>query len=192
MKIWPLSPAVCLFSAALSMGCLNEPDPDDSLEEIQVAEPLAQETGEALRQQIQTIQAVTEVSDGSPEPSPSELEPLATNRDELEQQCVTALKEVAFCTNDDRFLDIVGVASSLRTPEQRERFMERVHFWFEPGGARVDCRGIIGDDDPSTPEVQRMWQRAATATDRICADFGEELIHVDALRRLAHLWASEE
>lgn len=178
-----------LLLGAACFGGEEIPAPNGvELEEVQVSEPLTQETDEALREQIQTIQAVRRPEEGGASAGEN-LEPLAEDRAELEQQCVTALKEIAFCTNDDAFSDLIGTHRALAASDQRDRFMEKVHFWFEPGGARVDCRVVSTDEEAMSDENRRMWQRAATATDQVCAEFGRELLAAEALERLAPLWA---
>lgn len=169
-------------------GC-NKPSDEESMEveEFRVAEPLA-DTESALRKQLETITAVTEPYDEVEASVEDDTEPIARTQPDLETQCVTVLKEMAYCTNEDAFLDIIGDSTSLTNDETRERFMTRVQHWFEPGGVRVDCRVLMDEEESQQTDARLMWQRVSSATEGMCADFGSELIDADAFRWMNELW----
>lgn len=190
--------AVPAVSFALSIavlfalvGCEGDlEDAPDKVEKFRVAEPLKTDTESALREQIKTITAVTEPYDDVEASVEDKSEPLARTKPDLETQCVTVLKEMAYCTNEDAFLDVIGASTSLSNPENRERFMERVQRWFEPGGVQVDCRVLLANEDARSTEARLMWQRVSTATEELCFDFSTEIIEADALRWINELWNS--
>ena len=190
--------AVPAVSFALSIavlfalvGCEGDlEDAPDKVEKFRVAEPLKKDTESALREQIKTITAVTEPYDDVEASVEDQSEPLARTKPDLETQCVTVLKEMAYCTNEDAFLDVIGASTTLSDPENRERFMERVQRWFEPGGVQVDCRVLLANEDTRSTEARLMWQRVSTATEELCFDFSTEIIEADALRWINELWNS--
>lgn len=159
------------------------------VEEFRVAEPLTGSADTTLRAQLETITAVTEPFDEVEAAVEAEPEELAGSRAELEMQCVTVLKEMAFCTNEDSFLDIIGTASNLRTSGERERFMERVHHWFEPGGTQSDCARHLDADEAATgDDAKMMWQRSAVASELLCDDFGRVLLDAELFRNIGGFW----
>ena len=163
------------------------------VEEFRVAEPLTTETEitseSALQARLETITAVTEPFDDVEAAVDEEPKPLAESRSELEKQCVTILKEMAFCTNEDSFLDLIGTAPNLRASEDRQRFMERVHHWFEPGGTAGDCRELLDEQEKLHElDARTMWQRAATGTELLCDDFGQVLLDADTFRWIGVIW----
>ncbi len=173
------------------VGCEGDlEDAPDKVEKFRVAEPLKTDTESALREQIKTITAVTEPYDDVEASVEDQSEPLARTKPDLETQCVTVLKEMAYCTNEDAFLDVIGASTTLSDRENRERFMDRVQRWFEPGGVQVDCRVLLANEDARSTEARLMWQRVSTATEELCFDFSTEIIESDALRWINELWNS--
>src|SRR6056297_1158086 len=142
---------VVLTLIIVLVGCEEESAEESTeVEEFRVAEPLG-DTETALREQLDTITAVTEPYDEVEASVEDDTEPIAQTQPDLEIQCVTVLKEMAYCTNEDGFLEVIGESTSLTDEDSRERFMERVHYWFEPGGVRVDC-GVLLDEEESQHE----------------------------------------
>ena len=170
-------------------GVMEEPEP---VEAFRVAKPLGGDP-EVLRAQIETITAVTEPYDEvEAQMEPEGSLPLAATRADLEQQCVTALKEVAFCTNEERFLELLATVDGLREAEEREVFLSRVERWFEPGGVRQECAGLVGTGEALGESSRRMWQQAAGATEKLCEEFGMTLVEVDGFGWLTDLWGQEK
>lgn len=192
MRSWTWS--LIVLSALLVLAMMScepggpaEPEP---VQEFRIAKPLGTEA--ALREQIETITAVTAPRDEVEAAAPLEEEiPIASTRRELERQCVTALKEVAFCTSEDAFLDLIGSVEGLQGQAERDRFMARVQLWFEPGGVHGDCLILLETEGAMSEPTRRMWQRVAGATEGLCPEFGSTLLEADAFRWLAGLWAEE-
>ncbi len=181
---------VVLTQGAGGFGDSNEVAPVH-VEEFRVAEPLTHPTDTSLRAQLETITAVTEPFDEVEAAVEEKPEELADSQSELEKQCVSVLKEMAFCSNEDAFLDRIGTASNLRTSEERERFMERVHIWFEPGGTRRDCEALFDEDESVANESAKpMWQRSSLASELVCDDFGRVLLDAQAFEWLGWFWES--
>lgn len=156
------------------------------VEEFRVAEPLGGDS--APDDRWDTITAVTEPYDEVEAAVDEEPEPRASDDEELARQCRTVLKEIAFCTGEDSFLDIIGTASNLQRGGQRERFMERVQQWFEPEGARSDCHRLLADRHREAEKVGRMWAKSSEATALVCDEFGDVLIEVEVLDSLGRFW----
>lgn len=175
---------ICVVAFAGLAGCQDEEENSPvHIEEFRVAEPLATDPESALRNRLEIITAVTEPFDEVEASVDDESEQVATSSAALADQCVTVLKEMAFCTNDDAFLDIIARAPNLQADKQRERFMDRIQHWYEPGGSRVDCEQTIETEDAlSTEEARYMWQQAAEASEELCTDFGETLLKAQAFR----------
>ncbi len=180
--------AVLMVTTALA-GCADDAEETRlHVEEFRVAEPLLAHGESSITDQWETITAVTEPYDEVEASVDDEPERLAANRRELELQCVTVLKEIAFCTGEDPFLDVIGEAPNLQTPGQRERFLDLVQIWFEPGGTARDCRRILSGDEADTREAKMMWQRTARASEKVCVPFAEELISSAAFSSVGDLW----
>lgn len=160
------------------------------VEEFRVAEPLDTEAPDG--QPWETITAVTEPYDDVEAAMDDEPERLASGDEEVELQCRTVLKEMAFCTGEDSFLDIIGTASNLQSDGERQRFMERVQHWFEPGGATDDCRRLLENDEIKKTPAKRMWAKTSQATGLLCDDFGELLLEAETFTRLGVFWEEDE
>ena len=189
MKRWVIA-AIFLIATAGCEGEEGVEEPEKG-EAFRVAKPLGTDP-EELRAQIETIRAVTEPYDEvEAGMEPEGRLPLAANRAELEQQCVTALKEVAFCTHEEGFLELVGTVDGLRLSEERELFLNRVQTWFEPGGVRQECERLVARSEALEEPMRRMWQQAAVATESLCGEFGATLVEVDGFRWLQDLAEAE-
>lgn len=161
------------------------------VEQFRVAEPLKDDQA-ALRDQLEFITAVTEPYD--------EFERAAADDDEqpeqggsehgdLQRQCITVLKEMAFCTGEDSFLDVIGEAPNLRTGGERERFMEGVQDWFEPNGARRYCEALM--EQPDIDDHQQIFSESARATTGLCDDFAHTLIDTEIFEILGVFWEDD-
>lgn len=178
-----------------AMGCDDGGDSGRKVEEFRVAEPLTDESHEAGDEDLEsqrTITAVSEPYDDIVAMVDVDGEPLAQSREELHQQCVTALKEIAFCSNDRAFLDVVVASPGLQAEQQRERFLDRAQKWFEPGGARVDCGLLLESDRAQGDAARRFWQRTSSATEMLCPDFAVALIDADPFRWFDEFWLAEQ
>ena len=162
------------------------------VEEFRVAEPLRGDPEAVLRDQLKTITAVTEPYDEVEASVEGEPERLAETRDDLYLQCVTVLKEMAFCTGEDAFLEVIGTASNLETSGQRARFMDRVQLWFEPGGAGSDCEDLLNDDHFESWEYRQTWQQASGATVLWCEDYGQALHDAEIFDEIGVFWERED
>jgi hypothetical protein len=191
---WSVVVAVALAFVAMAVaGCADgEDEARLYVEEFRVAEPLLAQDEPSIADQWETITAVTEPYDDVEASVDEDSQRLATNPRELELQCVTVLKEMAFCTGEDPFLDVIGDAPNLRSADERERFLDLVQVWFEPGGTARDCRRILSQDEAQDEadiqEAKIMWQRTSRAAEKVCVPFAEELISTSAFSWIGHLW----
>ncbi len=160
------------------------------VEEFQVAEPLDLES--PVREPWETITAVTEPYDDVEAAMSDGSKRIASDDEELALQCQTVLKELAFCTSEDSFLDIIGTSPNLQTGGERERFMERVQHWFEPGGTRGDCQLFLTVEEMTNRPAKRIFARTAQATSMLCDDFGELLLESEALVMLGLFWMEQD
>ncbi len=160
------------------------------VEAFQVAEPL--NLNGAKGEPWETITAVTEPYDEVEAAMGDESERLASSDEEVALQCRTVLKEIAYCTSEDAFLDLIATVPNLETQGQRERFLERVQRWFEPGGTERDCERLLKLDEMSQIAAKRMWAHSGEATKLMCDDFGEQLLELDALKRLGVMWEQDD
>ncbi len=171
----------------------DERDSPVYTEQFQVAEPLR--VDRELEYQFETITAVTNPTEGWMEEEPAEsLPPVASSDEELLNQCQTVLKEIAFCTGEDRFLDLVGTSPNLRESlsDEREWFLDRVKDWFEPGGAQIDCELYFeAGGEPETQQLQ-MWSVAARESSSMCRDFGQTLLDLDLLMSIEGMWQPQQ
>lgn len=164
------------------------------VEEFRVAEPFhpipeSTMADSPLQMRLETISAVTEPFDEVEAAVEDQPEELAASHQELILQCVTVLKEMAFCSGDDEFLEVIGSASNLRESSERRAFMSSVQRWFEPGGTRSDCVELVETDSRvSEVEARAMWSRASAATEGLCVGFGELLLEERSFRWLGTLW----
>ncbi len=166
-------------------------DPKDSpvhVEELQVAEPLTEGTQAVIRDRLQTVAAVTAPYDEYEQAGPEDVDETPSTEADFDDQCVTVVKEIAFCSNEDEFLEIIGTAPNLRTGDERQGFMDRVDVWFEPGGARADCERVVAATDYDD-EMASRWQRATDASGALCEEFGQVLLAVDLLESLGLFWS---
>lgn len=181
------SGTVALMAGLVDTGA-PERDSAVHIEEFRVAEPLAEDPDRPLRDQLETITAVTEPYDDV-EPADQPLqEESVEDPEHFERQCATVLKEMAFCTDEDAFLEIIGEASTLQTGPERERFMAAVQEWFEPDGARRYCEVFYDEDGLERGGGARMWRRAAEASGQVCEEFGKELIETEMFEALGPFW----
>ena len=158
-------------------------------EEFQVAEPLR--VDRELEYQFETITAVTNPKEGWMKERPARpYMEVASDDDELLNQCQTALKEIAFCTGEDRFLDLVGMSPNLDQPlsEARERFLDRIQMWFEPGGAAADCEAYLGRRDERGDRMLQMWSIAAHESSMMCGQYGQVLLDLGLLMEIEEMW----
>ena len=178
----------------VALGETVGPDEESPLyvEEFRVAEPFESETGSMIRDQLETITAVTEPYDEVEAAVDDRADEKASSRSGLLHQCITVLKEMAFCTNDDEFLEVIGETPNLRTGSQRERFMEGVQEWYEPGGARASCTGFVEELEASGLDDESMWLQASQASDQMCPEFARNLTEVGAVDALDGLWVEDD
>ena len=193
-RAW-LGGVLCLVVAGAALivteggGCQRGADqPVVHIEEFRVAEPLVTGTEALVRNRLEIITAVTEPYDeveASVEQAPQTL---ASSRAELALQCETVLKEVAFCTNEDAYLDIIGRAPNLRESDERSQFMNHVQRWFEPGGSRAACSELIGRSEFRHREAKQIWMSASIATGLVCEDFGQALMEAGFFELMGAKW----
>ena len=179
--------AVAIFGGVWQWEELQEESPV-VVEEFRVAEPLTDNGSVTIRDQLEVITAVTEPYDEVEQAAEDEEQQPASSSAELILQCTTVLKEMAFCSGDDAFLDIIGEADTLRTGEERELFMQRVQDWFEPGGARRYCEGLFDQDGAEAHERLETWSKSAQASGQVCEKFGEALMETEIFELLAVYW----
>lgn len=184
-----LAVSAAMIAAGVT-GCNDDAEESPvHIEEFRVAEPLTMDPESALRNRLETITAVTEPFDEVEAAVEDESEEVARSPAALEDQCVTVLKEMAFCTNEDAFLDIIGTASNLRTSGERERFMDRVQQWYEPGGTRSACERLLEEDEAvSSDEAREMWQQAAASSEKLCTEFGDALLEANTFGWIGAFW----
>lgn len=180
---------VVVFGADFTPGIVDEDSPVH-IEEFRVAEPFAGGGDPALRDRLETITAVTEPFDEVEAAIEDESQQPASTSGQLERQCTTVLKEMAFCSGEDKFLKIIGEADTLRTGQERELFMERVQDWFEPGGARRYCEGLLRQEEMAGEQKTATWSDNAAASGEVCPEFGEVLMETEILDMLAVFWQS--
>ncbi|RAL20100.1 hypothetical protein DL240_18905 [Lujinxingia litoralis] len=102
----------------------------------------------------------------------------ATQRAESEAQCVTVLKEVAFCSEEDVFLATLGQTRALSREAAREAFLGQAERWFDPGEARRDCQRIVQATGGSTGPGRALWGAASVGSARVCSEFARTLVEV--------------
>jgi len=142
---------------------------------------------------LETYPVVTEVEPETAPDSPDGLERLlpARYRTQNESQCVTVLKEIAFCSEEDVFLRTLGATEALNDDAAREAFLGQVERWFEPGAAREDCLHIVQATRFPGAEARKLWRAASEGSGRVCAEFGQALVEAEFFEQVGDaIWGA--